>query len=106
MRQQAVFWLSQVGTERAVAALDSILRTSTDRQMQEKAIFALSQVDKGGASAALRAYAERTDAPTELREQAIFWIGQNDGPETAAFLGNAQVLAGQHRLARLKRPML
>ena len=27
VREQAVFWLSQVGTDRAVGALDSILRT-------------------------------------------------------------------------------
>ena len=33
VREQAVFWLSQVGTDRAVGALDSILRTSTDRAL-------------------------------------------------------------------------
>jgi HEAT repeat protein len=103
VRQQAVFWLSQVGTERAVVALDSILRTSNDRQMQEKAIFALSQVDKGGASAALRAYAERTDAPTELREQAIFWIGQSNNPDNARYL---QTLYGTLREKELKEKVI
>jgi len=103
VRQQAVFWLSQVGTERAVAALDSILRTSNDRQMQEKAIFALSQVDKGGASAALRAYAERTDAPTELREQAIFWIGQSNNADNGRYL---QKLYGTLREKELKEKVI
>jgi HEAT repeat protein len=86
VRQQAVFWLSQVGSERAVGAIDSILRTSTDRQLQDKAIFALSQQDSPRARLALRTYAERTDAPVGLREQAIFWIGQSGGKESSAYL--------------------
>jgi len=39
VRAQAIFWLSQVNTERAVTALDSILIGSSDRELQEKAIF-------------------------------------------------------------------
>jgi len=86
VREQAVFWLSQVGTEKAVTALDSILRRSTDRQLQEKALFALSQHDSPRARAALRGYAERSDVPEELREKAIFWIGQRDDAESGAYL--------------------
>jgi HEAT repeat protein len=86
VREQAVFWLSQVGSERAVGALDSILRTSTDRRLQDKAIFALSQQNSPRARQALRTYAERTDAPEALREQAIFWIGQSGGKESSAYL--------------------
>jgi HEAT repeat protein len=86
VREQAVFWLSQVGSERAVGALDSILRTSTDRRLQDKAIFALSQQDSPRARQALRTYAERTDAPDGLREQAIFWIGQSGGKESSTYL--------------------
>ena len=43
VREQAVFWLSQVHSDEAVAALQSILKNSTDEAIQEKAIFALSQ---------------------------------------------------------------
>jgi len=86
VREQAVFWLSQVGTDRAVGALDSILRTSTDRALQEKAEFALSQHGSARATQALRAYAERPGLPSELREKAIFWIGQSGGAENEAFL--------------------
>jgi HEAT repeat protein len=86
VQEQAVFWLSQVGSERAVTALDSILRTASDRRLQDKAIFALSQQDHPRARQALRTYAERTDAPEQLREQAIFWIGQNGGAESGAYL--------------------
>ena len=86
VKQQAVFWLSQVGTEKAVVALDSILARSNDPSLQEKAIFALSQHRGGRAAAALRAYVERKDAPEEMREKAVFWLGQSNDPENPAFL--------------------
>jgi HEAT repeat protein len=86
VREQAIFWLSQVGSERAVTALDSILRTSTNRRLQDKAIFALSQQESPKARQALRAFAERADAPVSLREQAIFWIGQSGGKESVGYL--------------------
>ncbi|HKT60569.1 MAG TPA: HEAT repeat domain-containing protein [Gemmatimonadales bacterium] len=86
VREQAVFWLSQVGSERAVGALDSILRTSKDPGLQEKAVFALSQHDSPKAGQALRAYAERPDLSENVREKAIFWIGQRGGKDNEAFL--------------------
>jgi HEAT repeat protein len=86
VREQAVFWLSQVGTERAVGALDSILRTSKDPALQEKAVFALSQHDSPKASQALRTYAERPELPENVREKAIFWIGQSGGKDNETFL--------------------
>ena len=86
VREQAVFWLSQVGTEAAVTALDSILQKSPSPQLQEKAIFALSQMDTPRARQIIRSYAARNDAPAEVQEQAIFWIGQQPSPENAAFL--------------------
>lgn len=77
VREQAVFWLSQVQSEEALEALEAILQDSDDRDIQEKAIFAISQHASQSAIQALRQYAERADAPDELRENAIFWIGQN-----------------------------
>ena len=35
VREQGVFWLSQVGSERALEYLEDILRTSTDRDIQD-----------------------------------------------------------------------
>jgi TolA-binding protein len=87
VREQAVFWLSQVPGEETVAALDSILRDPrTDPEIQDKAIFALSQHRSARAGAILRAFAERRDAPSELREKAIFWLGQNRSADNAQFL--------------------
>jgi HEAT repeat protein len=86
VRRQGVFWLSQVPTDRAVTMLDSILRTSQDRELQEKAVFALSQHESPHAGEILRAYAERADAPTDVRAQAIFWLGQRHGVDNAEYL--------------------
>lgn len=86
VREQAVFWLSQVEGEQAVTALDSILRDARDPGLQEKAVFALSQHDSPRARQALRTYAERPGLSSELREKAIFWIGQSGGPEDQAYL--------------------
>ena len=58
-------------------ALDSILRFSKDPEIQDKAVFALSQHGSPRAQQALRAYAERADVPEAAREKAIFWLGQN-----------------------------
>ncbi len=77
VREQAVFWLSQVHTPRAIAALDSIARKSTDEDMQEKAVFALSQQNDPMATKALRDFAERGDVSMNVREKAIFWLGQS-----------------------------
>jgi HEAT repeat protein len=86
VREQAVFWLSQVEGEAAVTALDSILRTSKDAGVREKALFALSQHDSPKSQQALRTFAERTDVSGELREKAIFWIGQSGGADNATYL--------------------
>ncbi len=77
VRSQAVFWLSQVDSPEAVDALESILRGSEDMEVQEQALFALSQHDSDRAMAILREFAERSDAPEELRGNAIFWLSQN-----------------------------
>ena len=79
VREQAVFWLSQVHSEEALDALESILRESEDPELQENALFAISQHRSERSGQILRTYAERADVPTELRENAIFWIGQSPG---------------------------
>ena len=86
VRQQAVFWLSQVPDERAVDMLQQILNTSKDEELQNKAIFAISQHRSGRGNAILRDYAMRDAASTELRGQAIFWLGQRNGTDNNDFL--------------------
>lgn len=79
VREQAVFWLSQVHTTEALEALESILRTSDDEELQENAVFALSQHGSARSTEILKEFAERADAPADLRENAIFWLGQSEG---------------------------
>lgn len=86
VREQSVFWLSQVGSERAVNALDSILQSSPDEEIQKKALFSLSQIRGSRAGQILRDFAERSSASGDVREQAVFWLGQQHSAENAAFL--------------------
>lgn len=86
VREQAVQWLSQVDSPAAVAALDSILRSAGDPALQDKAIFALSQQDSPRARQALRDFALRAGVSSDLRQKAIFWIGQGDDPDRVGFL--------------------
>ncbi len=77
VRGEAIFWLSQTRSEVAIPALDSVLFQSTDEEIRKKAIFALSQQSRDErARAALRRAAENEKFPEELREEAIFWLGQ------------------------------
>jgi HEAT repeat protein len=86
VRAQAIFWLSQVNTDRAVTALDSVLMRSTDQEIQEKAIFALSQHGSERAGEILRRFIDREDAPDDLKANAIFWLGQQHGGENIQYL--------------------
>jgi hypothetical protein len=86
VREQAVFWLSQVPGERTLELLEGILRDSRDATLQDKALFAISQHQGGRGTQILRDYAMRAGAPQNLREQAIFWLGQRRSAESAEFL--------------------
>lgn len=87
-REQAVFWLSQTRSDRAVEVLEEILLRGSagDVELQKKAIFSLSQTRSDRAGRILRDYVKRTDAPTDSRAEAIFWLGQRRSAENSAFL--------------------
>ena len=87
-REQAVFWLSQTRSERAVEVLEDILlrESAHDVELQKRAIFSLSQTRSDRAGTILRDYVKRTDAPSDARAEAIFWLGQRRSTENTAFL--------------------
>jgi HEAT repeat protein len=88
VREQAVFWLSQVKDPRAVEMLVNIVNGDGDHALREKALFALSQHSNAAAGAALRAFAENEKQPVNLRERAIFSLGQRrDGEQTEYLRG-------------------
>jgi HEAT repeat protein len=78
VRGDAIFWMSQTRSELAVPLLDSILFTSKDEDVREKAVFSLSQLAGRNerARAALRRAAEDEKMSEEIRGNAIFWLGQ------------------------------
>jgi HEAT repeat protein len=86
VRAQAVFWLGQVRTERAAEALERIATSSPDMELREKAIHSLHEHGSARAAAVLRRLAETAQTPENVREQAIFWIGQRRSQENADFL--------------------
>lgn len=86
VRNQAVFWLSQTSGDRALPILESILDNPDDEQLHEQALFAVSQLDGPRGREILRDYARSSGARPELRQNAIFWLGQDESGESSAFL--------------------
>ena len=89
VREQAVQWLSVVRTDRAVAALDSILQFAAEESLQEKAMLALSQHRSAEAGEIMRRYAERPDISKNMRLRAIQWLAQRR--DTGPFLRDLYV---------------
>jgi HEAT repeat protein len=86
VRKQGVFWMGQVEGDRPVELLGEVLKTSDDIEMQKRALFALSQHEGSKAAELVRSYAEREDIPEDLQRQAIFYIGQRESADNAAYL--------------------
>jgi tetratricopeptide (TPR) repeat protein len=84
VREQAVFWLSQVPG--STGLLEEILKGNGDEGIKEKALFSLSQQDEPRAQQVLRDFALRDSEDSDLREKAIFWLGQRSGKDNTEFL--------------------
>jgi HEAT repeat protein len=86
VREQAVFWLSQVPG--STGLLEEILKGNSDENIKEKALFSLSQQNEPRAQQILRDFAVRENEDSDLREKAIFWLGQRRSTENTEFLRN------------------
>jgi len=84
VREQAVFWLSQVPG--STSLLEEILKGDNTENIKEKALFSLSQQNEPRAQQTLRDFAARESEPADLREKAIFWLGQRRSADNTAFL--------------------
>jgi HEAT repeat protein len=84
VREQAVFWLSQVPG--STGLLEEILKGNSDESIKEKALFALSQQNEPRAQQILRDFAMRESESEDLRDKAIFWLGQRRSTENTEFL--------------------
>jgi tetratricopeptide (TPR) repeat protein len=86
VREQAVFWLSQVPG--STGLLEEILKGNGDENIKEKALFSISQQNEPKAQQILRDFAAREGENPDLREKAIFWLGQRRSTENTEFLRN------------------
>lgn len=78
----AIFWLSQTdGIDNLPQFLMNLMNESQSREVKEKAIFSLSQINTAEANKHL-AQLVKTHQDPEVREQSLFWLAQND-PEQA-----------------------
>ena len=84
VREQAVFWLSQVPG--STGLLEQILQGNSDENIKEKALFSLSQQNEPRAQQILRDFAMRESESSDLREKAIFWLGQRRSTDNTEFL--------------------
>ncbi|MCZ6753812.1 MAG: HEAT repeat domain-containing protein, partial [Gemmatimonadetes bacterium] len=83
LRKNALFWAGQSGE--GLADLLAMWSLDLDQEMKGQLVFVYSQ---SGEPAALDKLFEiaRTETDKELRENAIFWLGQSDDPRVTAFL--------------------
>jgi HEAT repeat protein len=86
VKKKAVFWLGQVNSDRSAQALEQLLKSSISESLRGEAIFALMQQNSPRGQAAVRGIAEDAQAPAELREKAVFWLGQHRSAENAQYL--------------------
>lgn len=87
VRRDAILMLSDVATERAARALDSILFSAADAEMRDRALSALSRHRSPAARVSIRRYAEQASVSTELRIRAVNYIsnGRKAGDEVDYF---------------------
>jgi HEAT repeat protein len=77
--------MAQTGDARARNDITAAIGKETSKDVREQAVFALSQLKEGEADAALIALV-RGNYPREVKQQALFWLGQSGSDEAIRFL--------------------
>lgn len=76
-RTKAIFWLSQMPpSAELVDLLKGLVFDDKQKQVQEKALFSLAQMDENSGIAALIDVA-KNHPDLSIRKKAIFWLGQS-----------------------------
>ncbi|MFH1843540.1 MAG: HEAT repeat domain-containing protein, partial [bacterium] len=92
VRQSAIVWLSRFAGEKVTTGLVKLVDDDDeDLEVRETAIFALSQHSGENAVPQLTRIALENPHP-QLREQALFWLAQNDDPRVLALF--EEILTG------------
>ena len=86
VRGQALFWLAQ-GAQKKLAAdtIAGAIANDPETEVKKKAVFALTQMPDGAGVPKLIEVA-RTNRNTEVRKQALFWLGQSKDPRALDFI--------------------
>jgi HEAT repeat protein len=86
MRKNALFWAGQRKST-PTKDLAAFYRATTSDELQEHAIFVLSQRNDEAAFNELMRIA-REDSDKRMRARALFWLGQKDDPRVAKMIGD------------------
>jgi hypothetical protein len=81
-RRKVTFWLGNARGARGLALLERILKEDTSREVLKGAVFGASQSRQPGAFELLVGVA-RTHERSDVRGDAIFWLGQMAGARAA-----------------------
>jgi hypothetical protein len=84
VRKAALFWTAHEAGSRAAADIEDIAVASDDEiEVQEAAVFALTQLPEERATEALLRLARENRNP-EIVQTVYFWLGQQDDPRVIA----------------------
>jgi len=86
VRSQAWFWLAQTGADDSEAEIGRAIREDDDEDVREEAVFALSQLPVERAVKALGDVLEDRNLDLNVREQALFWLAQDDSDEAFEYI--------------------
>lgn len=79
IRLKAIFWLGHnAESTEIIDVLLAVANNDPDSDVQDKAIFALSQAEELGIPALIDI--AKNHSKTRLRKKAIFWLGNSDDP--------------------------
>ena len=86
VRAQAWFWLAQTGSSKSEKEIRWAIANDPAGDVREEAVFALSQLPGERGVDALFAVLRDQGLHREMREQALFWLGQADSDRAFAYL--------------------
>ncbi len=87
LRKNAVVYISRTDVGNQVEALGRIYRSaSNDEEIRKQVPLSLSRVDNEVAAANLLGEMARNDTSTEVRREAVFFLGRIDAPEALQIL--------------------
>jgi len=87
-RSDALFWLAQEYPQRAEGILLDVVKKEQDEDVLEQAVFAISQLPGESGTKMLMDLATDSQAPREVRRQALFWLANSDDDKAVAVLAD------------------